>query len=124
MVGLVTDDVERLRRDYTPVFLQYLTRRDEAGLRSAYELGRDAMQRSVGLLEVVRIHNEAYLEVVATLREVDEAQELARSASAFLLELVAAFEMAQRGFMDLGRRGGAQGAQGAQGGQTSSESPG
>ena len=104
MAGPVTDDVDRLRRDYAPVFLKYLTRQDEAGLRSAYELGREAMRRSVGLLEVVRIHNEAYLDVVGTVRELDEAQELARAASAFLLELVAAFEMAQRGFMDLGRR--------------------
>jgi hypothetical protein len=105
----VTDDVDRLHRDYAPVFLRYLTRQDEEGLRSAYELGREAMRRSVGLLEVVRIHNEAYLDVVGTVRDVDEARELARAASAFLLELVAAFEMAQRAFMELGRRPGPPG---------------
>jgi hypothetical protein len=101
----LTDPVDRLRRDYAPVFLKYLTRQDEAGLEAAYELGREAMRRSIGLLEVVRIHNEAYLDVVATVRGVDEAQQVARSASAFLVELIAAFEMAQRGFMEdrLGR---------------------
>jgi hypothetical protein len=100
----VTDHVDRLRRDYTPVFLKYLTRQDEAGLESAYELGREAMRRSIGLLEVVRVHNEAYLDVVATVRDVDEAKRLARSASTFLLELIAAFEMAQRAFMEVGLR--------------------
>jgi Phosphoserine phosphatase RsbU, N-terminal domain len=100
----VTDPVDRLRRDYAPVFLKYLTRQDEAGLEAAYELGREAMRRSIGLLEVVRVHNEAYLDVVATVRDVDEAQRVAQSASTFLLELIAAFEMAQRAFME-GRLG-------------------
>jgi Phosphoserine phosphatase RsbU, N-terminal domain len=96
----VTDDVDRLRRDYAPVFLKYLARQDETGLEAAYELGRDAMRRSIGLLEVVRVHNEAYLDVVATVRDVEEAHQVAQSASTFLLELIAAFEMAQRGFME------------------------
>ena len=100
MAEHVTDPVDRLRRDYAPVFLKYLTRQDEAGLEAAYELGREAMRRSIGLLEVVRVHNEAYLDVMATVRHVDEAQRVAQSASAFLLELIAAFEMAQRGFME------------------------
>ena len=104
MAEHVTDDLARLRRDYAPVFLRYLTRQDEAGLESAYELGREAMRRSIGLLEVVRVHNEAYLDVVVTVRDVDEAQQVAQSASAFLLELIAAFEMAQRGFMEARQR--------------------
>lgn len=103
------DDLVRLRRDYAPLLLRYLSQQDEAGLRSAYELGREAMRRSVGLLEVVRVHNETYLEVVSTVREIGEAQEVARAASAFLLELIAAFEMAQRGFMDVGLRRHQQG---------------
>lgn len=104
MAEHVTNQVERLRRDYAPVFLKYLAQQDEAGLESAYELGRAAMRRSIGLLEVVRIHNETYLGVVGTVRDVQEARHVAQSASAFLLELIAAFEMAQRGFME-GRLG-------------------
>jgi hypothetical protein len=108
VAGHLTEDVERLRRDYAPVFLKYLAQQDEAGLQAAYELGREAMRRSIGLLEVVRIHNEAYLDVVDTVREAEEARELARAASTFLIELVAAFEMAQRAFMDVGLRRGRQ----------------
>jgi hypothetical protein len=104
VAGGLSDDADRIRRDYVPAFLRYLARQDEAGLDAAYELGREAMRRSVGLLEVVRMHSEAYLDVVDTARDHEEARRLARAASAFLLELVAAFEMAQRGFMEVGLR--------------------
>jgi hypothetical protein len=88
-----------LARDYRPPFLAYLTRRDEAGLAAAYDLGRRAMQQGVGLLDLVRVHTETYGEVVASARDVAEARDLAGAASAFLLEALAPFEMTQRGFM-------------------------
>ena len=93
------DPVADLTRDYRPRFLSYLTNRDERGLAAAYELGRQAMQRDLGLLDLVRAHNEVYLEVVSSARHLAEAQGLARAASTFLFEAVAPFEMTQRGFM-------------------------
>ncbi|MBA2463632.1 MAG: hypothetical protein H0V42_01475 [Nocardioidaceae bacterium] len=93
-----------LRQDYTPQFLAYLTRQDEVGLRKAYELGRNAMRRSVGLLDLVRVHNEVLLEVMATTKTPESAQDMARAASAFLMEALGSFEMAQRGFMAVGMR--------------------
>ncbi len=101
----MVDALNRLRLDYAPLMLRYLAQQDEAGLKSAYELGRGAMRESVGLLEVVRVHNEVFLEVLATVRDLDEAQSVARPASVLLIELIASFEMSQRGFMDarLGR---------------------
>jgi hypothetical protein len=95
----VTDPVADLRRDYRPPFLSYLTNLDERGLSAAYELGRRAMLRRLGLLDLVRVHNEVYVEVVSDARTLAEAQDLARAASAFLLEALAPFEMTQRGFM-------------------------
>ena len=97
---MVDDAVSRLRLDYAPVMLRHLSQADESGLQSAYELGRAAMRCSVGLLEVVRVHNEVFLEVHASSRDIEESQRIARAAAALLLELVAAFEMTQRGFMD------------------------
>ena len=90
----------RLRLDYAPTILRYLNANDEAGLRSAYELGRSAMRESVSLLEVVRVHNEAFLEVHASVRDIGEAQRVARAAAALLLELIASFEMTQRSYME------------------------
>lgn len=102
------DELTRLRRNHAPLLLKYLRQEDEAGLRSAYELGREAMRGSLGLLEVVRVHNETFLEVMSTIREVDEARHVAEAASTFLLELIAVFDMTQRGFMDMGLLQGRQ----------------
>ena len=99
MADPVADPVGDLRRDYRPPFLSYLTNLDERGLTAAYDLGRRAMLRRLGLLELVRVHNEVYVEVVAEARSLAEAQALAQAASAFLLEALAPFEMTQRGFM-------------------------
>lgn len=100
----MADALTRLRLDYAPLLLRYLTEQDESGLQSAYYLGRNAMRESVGLLEVVRVHNEALLDVLATVKDTDEARAVARSASVILIDLVASFEMTQRGFMEI--RGG------------------
>ncbi len=96
----MSDEVARLRQDYAPVFLAYLTHRDEAGLRAAYELGRRAMCSAVGLLKLVRIHDDVVMEVMGTARNVEEARDVARAASAFLAETLAAFEMTQRAFLE------------------------
>ena len=51
------DRHERFRRDYAPVFLQYLSERGEPGLRSAYELGRRAMVEEMSMLDLVGVHH-------------------------------------------------------------------
>jgi hypothetical protein len=104
----VTDPVERFRLDYAPLLLRHLTRRDESGLQAAYQLGRRAMEESVSLLDVVRVHNDLFLEVLTTVDDLAEVTDLTEAASTLLLDLVASFEVAQRGFMDT-RRGGLPG---------------
>jgi hypothetical protein len=94
------DALDRFRLDYSPLMLRYLAQQDESGLQAAYELGRLAMERSVSLLDVVRVHNELFLEVLATARDVQEAQEVAAASTALLIDLLASFEMSQRAFMD------------------------
>jgi hypothetical protein len=93
-------DLPAFRRDYTPAFLAYLVREDEAGRRAAYELGRLAMGGGVGLLGLVTVHNEVFLDVIEKERTAESAVQLARAASTFLIEALAPFEMTQRGFMD------------------------
>ena len=103
MAGGVTDPLERFRLDYAPLFLRHLAQQDESGLQAAYQLGRRAMQESVGLLDVVRVHNDQFLEVLATVRGLAEVSDLAEAASALLIDLIASYEVAQRGFMDVQR---------------------
>ena len=98
------DTLDRLRLDYAPLLLRHLTHRDESGLKSAYELGREAMSESVGMLDLIRVHNEVFLDVLATARDVDEARSLAQAASLLLIDFVAAFEMPHRGFLEMQRR--------------------
>ncbi len=104
----MTDELAQFRRNYRPPFLAYLVREDEAGLRAAYELGRQALSREVGLMGLVTVHNEVFLDVVSTERSIDSAVGTARAACAFLVEALASFEMTQRGFMDGARIEGRQ----------------
>lgn len=94
------DPLERFRLDYAPLLLRYLSQRDETGLGLAYELGRDALRQSVSLLDVVQVHHELFLDVLATVRDPEEAHSLAGAASALLMDLIAAFEMSQRAAME------------------------
>lgn len=91
-----TDPTTALRRDYAPPFLAYLAHENEAGLRSAYELGRQAMSQSIGLLGLVRVHNDVFLDVMRTAQTPKAAEDIARAASEFLFEALAPFEMMQR----------------------------
>jgi hypothetical protein len=97
------NDVERFRRDYAPAFLQYLTQGGEPGRRMAYELGRRAVSEHLSLLDLARIHHLVLLDVLKTHRTPNELEHIARAASEFLVEALAVFEMAHRGFTELGR---------------------
>jgi hypothetical protein len=96
----VVEPLQRFRLDYQPLLLRYLTQRDESGLRLAYDLGRDAMRDSVSLLDVVRVHHELFLGVLATVRDTEEAQAVAQAASMLVMDLIASYEMSQRAFME------------------------
>jgi hypothetical protein len=77
------DAYERFRRDYAPVFLQYLPDRGERGRRAAYELGRRAIGEQLSVLDVARIHHAVLLDVLRTHRTPHELQHIAQAASGF-----------------------------------------
>jgi len=98
----VTNDAyERFRRDYAPVFLQYLSERGERGRQAAYELGRRAISERLSVLDLARIHHGTLLDVLKTHRSPQELEHIAQAASEFLVEALAVFEMTQRGFIEL-----------------------
>jgi len=101
VAGGVTDPLKRFRLDYAPLLLRHLAQRDESGLQAAYLLGRRAMEESVSLLDVVRVHNDLFLSVLATAKDLGEVTDLTEAACQLLTDLVASFDMAQRGFMDV-----------------------
>jgi hypothetical protein len=97
------DELSRLHQDYAAAFLGYLTRRDESGLRAAYELGRRTVSDPVGLLNLVHVHHAVLIEVVRTARTPDEVQDIGDAAAAFLVDALASFQMTQRGYLENAR---------------------
>ena len=87
-----------LTLDYRAAFLRYLPRREEAALTSGYELGRGAVTAGVSLLDVARIHHEILLDVLRDTRP-EEVIDVASAASEFLLEVLATYDMTQRGLL-------------------------
>ena len=94
-------ELDRLRRDYTFAFLTYRLERTEDRLRAAYELGRNAMASGLSLLDVAQIHHEVVAEALVASRDRAALRDVAAAASAFFVEVLSTFEMAQRGFAEL-----------------------
>jgi hypothetical protein len=88
-------------RDYRAAFLRFLSRREESARHAGYELGRAALATDLGLLTLVRVHHDV---LIAVLRDTpaDEVPAVAGAASDFLLEVLASFDMVQRGFREDG----------------------
>lgn len=92
-------DLDDLTRDYRAAFLRYLPRRDEAARNSGYELGRSAVAEGISILELARLHHEVLLEVLRDTRA-EDLTAVATAASEFLLEVLATYDMTQRGLRE------------------------
>jgi hypothetical protein len=89
--------LEDVARSYRVAFLRYLSRREESALASGYELGRSAVIDGLSLLELARVHHEVLLEALQGA-SADDVASVAAGASEFFLEVIATYDMAQRGF--------------------------
>jgi hypothetical protein len=83
-----------------PAFLRYLSQRGEPALRAAYELGRAAVVNKLSILDLTQIHHTVLLDVLRTTRTSPEMDKVTIAASEFFVEVLATFEMTQRGFLD------------------------
>jgi Phosphoserine phosphatase RsbU, N-terminal domain len=88
---------QSFRASYQSAFLAFVDDRSEQALRSAYELGRDAVKSGLSALEVVQVHHEVLDRAVLARAGSDVSGTIAAAAD-FLVESLAAFEMVQRGF--------------------------
>lgn len=87
---------DRVCLDYRAAFLRYLSRRDEAPLHAGYQIGRSALSDGLSILELTQIHHIVLLDVLKTVDR-DGLDEVASAASEFLVEVLASYDMAQRG---------------------------
>jgi GAF domain-containing protein len=81
---------------YESAFHDHVTRAEEETLRAAYELGREAVRRGLGLLDLADVHHAALLSEIRLGGADSEA--VVRAAREFLVESVSAYEMVRRGF--------------------------
>jgi hypothetical protein len=91
--------LEDFRREYEAAFVAHLTGADEAGLRDAYELGRAAMVRQLSVLDIAAIHHEVLFDTLRSPGEV-VLEAVAAEGSRFVLEVLATYEMVQRGAVE------------------------
>jgi hypothetical protein len=87
--------VQRFRRSYAQAFAAYLREPGEDTLRRGYELGREAVTRSLSVMDLAMVHHDA----LAVHAGGDDERTLSlMRAGEFLVESLGAFEMVQRGF--------------------------
>jgi GAF domain-containing protein len=84
------------RPSYAAAFEVFLVDPTETALRTAYELGRDAVSQQVGLLELAQIHHAAVLSALTGPTETPDLERITRAASDFFLEVLSAYEMLRR----------------------------
>lgn len=82
---------------YRLALVGYLQGSGESGLTEAWELGRRALRERLGLLEVTAFHFQLVAGQIPR-RAHTVVPRLQEAAGLFLLEVLASFEMAQRGF--------------------------
>ncbi|HEX6810690.1 MAG TPA: ATP-binding protein [Planctomycetota bacterium] len=93
-----------IKANYKSALLEFMTASSERTLDRAYEMGRQALGDGMGILDIVEVHHGALAEHL-----LDHQQDALRtamtveSARRFLLEVFAAFEMANRGYRDANR---------------------
>jgi phosphoserine phosphatase RsbU-like protein len=95
---------EKLHLDYRVAFLRYSSRREEVALHEGYELGRRAVADGVSILDVAQVHHLVFHEVLRDARD-EDLTHIVSAASQFFLEVLAPYDMAQRGFLRHGSRG-------------------
>jgi len=92
-------DLAALEQDYRIGFLRYLPRHEEAALTAGYALGRRAIVGGVNLLDLSVVHHRVLGDVVGSTT-VAEQVAVIEAAGVFFAEVVAPYEMAQRGHLD------------------------
>jgi len=88
-------------RRYRAALLDYLLGSGETGLARAYELGRKAMDDRLGLLQILRAHQQAASAILQSTCDVQDTLRRLKASEEFLAETLSPFEMSYRGYVAL-----------------------
>jgi signal transduction histidine kinase len=93
-----------LRRQYAAAMEAYLAGGGgEVALERAYELGRQALDAGLGVLDVAVIYHKALAPLVRSSRTADENVATVEKSASFFVESLSPFEMTHRGHRDAQR---------------------
>jgi hypothetical protein len=88
-------------RQYRAALLDYLLGSGESGRERAYELGRCAIGSSLGLLQILRVHQQALSAILESASSPGEGLRRLKASQEFLMEALSPFDMACRGYSDM-----------------------
>ena len=94
------DSLHGIGEDYASALADYLASGDEALLKRAYEMGREALARGGGVLEVAALHYEALAWIRAWKPAQEDDAARRERVQAFFLDCLSPFEIAHRGFLE------------------------
>ncbi|MES2696924.1 MAG: PAS domain S-box protein, partial [Verrucomicrobiota bacterium] len=89
---------------YRRALAAYVERGDEEALQHGYEIGRRALNQGFGVIDMVRLHQDALIHVVSKSRAPKANVQWAKAVEAFLMESLSVFEVAHRGFREASDR--------------------
>ena len=92
--------LENFEEEYRSGLSRYSADGGEAALGRAYDLGRQALEQQLSMVELASMHHRAVIELVRTAENETQKEELLRTSAEFLAECVSPYEMAHRGFQD------------------------
>ena len=92
--------MNRFAATYLDSLQEFIRDPSELTLQSAYELGREAVQQELSMLDLAIAHHDALASMVRRGVEGTDHEGLVRDAGHFFLESSSAFEMVQRGLRD------------------------
>lgn len=96
----MSDSLPELEEQYTHALQDYLGGAGEVALQRAYQLGRQAIDNRMGVLDMAVVHRAALSNILSHVSAPEQSVEATRQAQAFFTESLSAFEMAQRGFQE------------------------
>ncbi len=100
----MSDPVHKLSSQYCATLRRYLAQHDEVPLQDAYEFGRRAFARGMGVLDMARVHQQTLASCLSNSPATQSREWILRSAENFLVEMLSPFEAAHRGFREANRR--------------------
>jgi light-regulated signal transduction histidine kinase (bacteriophytochrome) len=86
---------------YRQAVSECLSGAGESALQQGYELGRQAVQDGLGVMDIVSAHKKALLDLLADASTADGCRKAAISSYDLFMESLAPFELTHRGFLEV-----------------------